>query len=221
MSQKEPITVHRVVTEADRQAALAVLRSVYVDEKHWVHQEGELLPTADLASAGVAWFVSRAAEQPVGVVRVLFQLPLDLYRSYQVKPLDPSLDVERFLTTTRIAEVGRFAVLPAARGQVMVAASLIKAAARETLARGFTHLITDVFENDPNSPYAFHTRVLGFVPVATHEHGELATSGRRITMLLDLAKAYQRLSAKHNWIFRYIFAGEWATEYRPAAGAEL
>jgi len=221
MKGKDQIHVRRIVDENDRQAALHVLRSVYVAEKHWASRENDILPQADLESNHVAWFLSRFAGTPTGVVRVLFQLPLALYRSYGITPLDPSLDVERFLTANRVAEVGRFAVLPEARGQIMVAASLIKAAARETLARAYTHLITDVFENDPNSPYEFHTRVLGFVPVATHEHGELASAaGRRITMLLDLAKAYQRLAAKNNWIFRYIFEGDWPMEWKPAAGAE-
>jgi len=222
MNRKDHINVRRIVNEHDRQAALNVLRSVYVAEKQWANREGDILPLADLLSDDVAWFLSRWQDTPTGVVRVLFQLPLALYRSYGIKPLDPALDVERFLTTNRVAEVGRFAVLPEARGQIMVAASLIKAAARETLARRYTHLITDVFEDDPNSPYEFHTRVLGFVPVATHDHGELAgAAGRRITMLLDLAKAYQRLAAKNNWIFRYIFEGDWPTEWKPAAGAEL
>lgn len=220
MRHRDQITVNHITDEQDRRAALGVLRAVYVAEKRWVSREGDLLPAGDLTSDHVAWFLTRVAGHPTGVVRVLFQLPLELYRSYQIVPLDPTLDVERFLSSNRIAEVGRFAVLPEARGQIMVAASLIKAAARETLARSYTHLITDVFENDPNSPYEFHTRVLGFVPVATHEHGELATAGRRITMLLDLAKAYQRLAAKNNWIFRYIFEGEWPTQWKPAAGAE-
>ncbi|MEM8932823.1 MAG: GNAT family N-acetyltransferase, partial [Acidobacteriota bacterium] len=48
---------------------------------------------------------------------------------------------------------------------------------------------------------------LGFETVATHETGEMKTSSRRVTMLLDLAKAYRRLQQGKNWIFRYITQG--------------
>ena len=77
---------------------------------------------------------------------------------------------------------------------------------RETVERGFTHYITDVFENDPHSPYGFHTRVMGFDPVATHDLGELACASRRITLILDLKAAYQRLRRRRGWIYRALTA---------------
>jgi len=76
--------------------------------------------------------------------------------------------------------------------------------------------VTDVFEDDPKSPYRFHSRVLGFEPVATHEHGELSARGRRITMLLDIQQAYKRLRAKRSWMFRFITDG-WDGVDSPAA----
>ena len=109
-----------------------------------------------------------------------------------------------FLAANRIAEIGRFAVLPEYRGSMMVAAALMRVATEEAVRRGFTHFITDVFEDDPHSPYGFHTRVIGFHPVATHDIGELNSTSRRITLILDLKAAYNRLRRRGNWIYRYL-----------------
>jgi hypothetical protein len=49
---------------------------------------------------------------------------------------------------------------------------------------------------------------MGFHPVATHDFGELHCRSRRITMVLDLKAAYQRLRLRGNWIYRYI-TGQW------------
>ena len=54
------------------------------------------------------------------------------------------------------------------------------------------------------SPLGFHTRVLGFRPVATHDVGELHCRSRRITLVLDLRAAYARLKRHGNWIYRYL-----------------
>jgi hypothetical protein len=115
--------------------------------------------------------------------------------------------VEKFLSQSRIAEIGRFAIITSHRRSLMLAVMLMRAATRETVERGFTHYITDVFESDPHSPYGFHTRVMGFNPVATHDHGELTCNSRRITLILDLKAAYQRLRCGRNWIFRTLTSG--------------
>ena len=113
----------------------------------------------------------------------------------------------KFLKQHRIAEVGRFAVVAEHRGNMMLAAALMRAATEEMVVPGYTHVITDVFEDDPHSPLGFHTRVMGFRPVATHDRGELNCKSRRITLLLDLASSYRRLKARGNWIYRYLTAG--------------
>jgi hypothetical protein len=92
---------------------------------------------------------------------------------------------------------------------MLIAMALMRAAIEDTIRRGFTHFVTDVFEDDSNSPLGFHTRVLGFLPVATHDTGELNIKSRRITMLLDIKAAYQRLSERRNWFFRQL-TGHWA-----------
>lgn len=120
--------------------------------------------------------------------------------------LRPGIDVDDFLRASRLAEIGGFAIVPRHRRNLLIAVALMRAATRETVERGFTHYITDVFENDPHSPYGFHSRDMGFDPVATHERGELAGASRRITMILDLKAAYQRLRRRKGWMFRTLTA---------------
>ncbi|MEY6431074.1 GNAT family N-acetyltransferase [Thioalkalicoccus limnaeus] len=199
-------TVIRVSDAVTRAQALEVLRSTYQDEKGWVDHAETQLPASDLTSPAISWFVAFRGRRPAGVLRVYYEPPLGQYRDYRVTLLDPRVDVDRFLATTRIAEIGRFAIIPSCRRNLLLAVALMRAATRETLERGFTHYITDVFENDPHSPYGFHTRVMGFHPVATHDDGELRCASRRITMILDLKAAYQRLKERRNWIFRSLTA---------------
>ena len=86
----------------------------------------------------------------------------------------------------------------------MVAAALMRAATEGAVARGYTHLVTDVFEDDPHTPFGFHTRVIGFCPVATHEVGELHCLSRRITLVLEISSAYERLRSQGGWLYRYL-----------------
>lgn len=196
----------RIVGEEERAAALRVLGATYHDEKGWVSDPGQQFPTADLQRHDIAWFLVRFAGQPAGVLRIVYDPPLLQYAKYGLQLTDPRVDVEKFLRQHRIAEVGRFAVAAEHRGNAMLAAALMRAATQEMVARGCTHVITDVFEDDPHSPLGFHTRVMGFRPVATHDHGELNSKSRRITLLLDLNSSYRRLKARGNWIYRYLTA---------------
>ncbi len=196
------IRVKRVETPADREAALGVLRATYQREKRWVRQAESQILDSDLGSDIVSWFLAHRTTEPAGVLRVHYAPPVDQYRAYGVRVLRPGIDVDSFLRTNRLAEIGRFAIVPQLRRNLLISVALMRAATRETVERGFTHFITDVFENDPHSPYGFHTRVMGFDPVATHDQGELQCASRRITMILDLKAAYQRLRQRKGWIFR-------------------
>jgi N-acyl amino acid synthase FeeM len=196
----------RITDDAGRSAALEVLGATYRNEKGWVTDAEQQFPAADLQRSDIAWFVVHLEGRPAGVLRTLFDPPLLQYAKYGLKLIDPRVDVEKFLRQHRIAEVGRFAVTAEHRGNVMLAAALMRAATQEMVARGYTHVITDVFEDDPHSPLGFHTRVMGFRPVATHDHGELNCRSRRITLLLDLDATYRRLKARGNWIYRYLTA---------------
>lgn len=207
MSLRDRLTVRKIATETDRRKVHEVLEMVYREEKSWIQDLDAFCPKSDLGQERVAWFLAEIDRRPIGVSRVLFELPEELYEAYGFELVDKNLDVAAFLRNNRIAEIGRYAVVPEFRKRIVVAAILMRAATTETLERGFTHFITDVFETDPNSPMKFHQRILGFQTVATHSVGELDHLGRRITMLLDLKAAFQRLRTGNNWIFRYITQG--------------
>jgi len=201
---RSSVAVVRVTDETTRELALQVLRATYLEEKGWVCDAESQLPRAELYRSDVSWFLALIREQPVGVLRVVYDPPIAQYANYNIRLLDPSINVNEFLQHCHIAEIGRFAVMPDSRSQLVTAVSLMRAATTETVERGYTHYITDVFEDDPHSPYGFHTRVMGFTPVATHDYGELNSRSRRITLVLDLKAAYKRLKMRGNWIFRFL-----------------
>jgi hypothetical protein len=203
-ARRANVIVRRVVNEAGRADALTVLAATYHAEKQWVADAASQFPAADIASEDVAWFVAYVGGRAAGVVRILHNPPIAVYARYGLTSLDPANRIEDFIGRPDLAEVGRFAVLPDRRGQYLVAAALMRAVTIACLERKVACLITDVFEDDPHSPFGFHTRVLGFRPVATHEVGELNCASRRITMVLELAPAYRRLRRLNHWFYRYI-----------------
>ncbi len=192
----------RVATTADRQKALVVLRATYLQEKGWVHDVETMFPETDLQRDDISWFIATRREEPMGVLRVLYEPSIEQYQKYGLNLIDKNLAVDDFIKSERIAEVGRFAVIPERRKGIGVVLSLMRAATREIVSRGYTQLVTDVFEDDPHSPFRFHTRIVGFRPVATHDVGELNAKGRRITLLLDIKIAYQTLKSRGTWFFR-------------------
>ncbi len=201
MGRHERSITRRVTTEAERQQVVEVLRQTYAREKGWILEPEDQIPVTDLASDGVAWFLTTMNGEAAGVLRILFDPPIEQYAKYSLKLIDPSFKVEEMIATSRIAEVGRFAVVARRRGRLTVATSLMSAAFSEIIARGYSHLVTDVFEDDPHSPYGFHTRVIGFRPIATHDVGELMSRSRRITLVLDIKAAYRRLREHSRWFF--------------------
>jgi hypothetical protein len=205
------ITVIRIESESDCNHAREVLRATYLEEKQWIEHEDRMFDLADLQNDKISWFVCFDGEKPVGVVRVLYEPPIELYREYGFKQIGMNFDVESFVKNKRIAEIGRFAVLQEYRHQMLFAASLMRAATEETVRKGYSHFVTDVFEGEQHSPYEFHTRVMGFVPVATHEVGELNCPNRRITLILDLRQAYRRLKNSKKRIYRMMTEG-WPEE---------
>lgn len=208
----------RVETDADRQLVLEVLNRTYAQEKGWVLSVEAMFPSQDLERADIVWFLAKRGGEPVGVLRVLFDPSLGAYQSYEMDGLEPGFDIGAFLSRNRVAEIGRFAVVPERRNGMGVSLSLMRIATREIVGRGCTQLITDVFENDRHSPLGFHTRIVGFRKVATHETGELLHKGRRITLLLDIKGAYRSLKARGNRFFRAVTRG-WTPGMHQSAGA--
>jgi hypothetical protein len=205
--------VQRMETPADREAALAVLATTYRDEKRWVASVEHVVPPSEIGSRSVTWFVARVKGQPAGVLRVLYELPLDLYKKYDLKGLAAGVDVEAFLSAHRVAEVGRFAVPAPFRRHYLIAATLIRAAVRELVERGVSHCVTDSFEAEKTSPLRFISRFLGFRAVATHDKGELNCANRRVTSLVDIAATYRamRKGGVKRWLFRFI-TKDWPAE---------
>lgn len=201
------IRARRVETAADRLKALDVLKVTYQDEKAWVVDASSQFPEADLAREDISWFIAMSGDDPLGVLRVLYDPPVTQYLKYGLRPIDGTLNIEQMIHNQRIAEIGRFAVRPNLRSHLLVASRLMGVATREIVSRNYTQLITDVFEADRHSPFGFHTRVIGFKPIATHEIGELLHKGRRITLVLDIKAAYQRLKTRGNWFFRTMTHG--------------
>lgn len=218
MLRPNDIEIRRAAAKSDRDVVLDVLRTIYVSEKGWTRDVETLFPASDLSVSNIVWFIVRAAGHPGGVLRVVFDPPLAAYAAYGLELLDARLNVDEFLKHNRVAEIGRFAIDPRERGSLLLPAALMRAATLETIRRGYTHFVTDVLEDDPHNPYGFHTRVLGFEPVATHRTGELLSSSRRITLVLDIAAAYHRLRARNNWIFRYMTQG-WEDQLRAGMAA--
>jgi hypothetical protein len=208
ISKKRNTMVIRAEDADARNAALRVLSVTYRDEKQWTPDEATLFPEEDLANDNISWFVVFADDLPVGVLRVHYEPPLHLYEKYGFEMTENSLDVGAFIRENKIAEIGRFAVLPAYRDQIIVVGMLMRASTRDTIIRGYSHYITDIFENEEHNPYLFHTRVMGFQPVATHNVGELSCLNRRITMLLNIKQAYKRLKKNGSWIYRFL-TEEW------------
>lgn len=203
MSRKK-IEVRFIETMEDRAMALQVFEKVYRKEKGWISDLEKFMPAQDLTNPDISWFGAFVGSRLVGVARVLYKIPTELYEIYDFKLTVPGLDVAAFLANNRIAEVGRFAVLPRYRRNFRVAAGLMRALGVDTMNKGFSHLITDVFESDPNTPWGFHRRILGFRQVATHEVGELNCESNRITMILDLEEAEKKIMGRKGWFFRFL-----------------
>ncbi|MEL7059585.1 MAG: GNAT family N-acetyltransferase [Acidobacteriota bacterium] len=205
---RSKVTVRRITDAETRELAFEVLNRVYLGEKGWVETPQQIFKEGDLENDAVVWFLAEREGRPVGLVRVLFEIPFELYHEYGFQTVDEDLDVEAFVRDNRIAEIGRFAVVPDERKNIMIAAVLMREAATVTIERGFTHFITDVFEADPNNPFDFHERILGFRTVATHDVGELKIRSKRITMLVDIREAYERWrGGRRNWMLSFIMRG--------------
>jgi hypothetical protein len=207
MKFPKPTRSRRVETHGERHMALQVLKQTYLDEKGWVADVENVFPETELDRDDITWFVATQRGKPVGVLRILYDPPIETYAKYGLTFLDDGIALDTLIGSRDVVEIGRFAVLPERRRDIGVSMSLMRVATREIVLRGKSQILTDVFENEKNSPYGFHTRVIGFKPIATHEIGELRFSGRRITLLLDLKAAYKNLKSRGNMFFRLLTKG--------------
>jgi hypothetical protein len=220
---QEPVVAGRVVDAASRADGLAVLAEVYAAEKGWLERVDGEIPPDPAADSRQSWFLARRGGEPAGLLRVAYDPPLELPAEAEVE-LDSGVDLETLARAGRFVEIGRLTVRPRFRRQPSVVLGLIRAAVAEIRRRGYTHLLTAVFEDDPHSPYGFHTRVLGFERIGTHRRGELRCASRRILLVLDLERAARRLSRGANRMARLVgeaLADAAGPESEPAAVAPV
>ena len=198
------IRTTKIVDESDRGQATKLLHEIYVQEKGWLINSNDSFQKDELLKKGVVWFLTSVNEQPAGILRICYDPDIKDYSHYQFRQLPDQISVEAIIQQYKVADIGRFAVAKSFRKKPEVALELMLAALAETLSRQYTHFITDVFEGEETSPYLFHKRILGFVPIATHETGELLCSKSRVTMLLDIHKCLNTLKNKKGYIYRAI-----------------
>jgi hypothetical protein len=199
------VSCSKVLGALDREAAFQVIREVFQQEKGWIHDVESEIPESIGDNHRVSWFVVRVDDEPAGVIRLSYDVSIDLPEELDVH-FDREIDLEA-ARSCRLVEVGRFMIVPRYRRQIRVAMELMRSAVREVVERGYTHFITDVYDGDPHSPILFHTRVLGFERIGTHRFGELDCDCTRIILILDLARAYRRAKERKNRVFRELTQG--------------
>jgi hypothetical protein len=187
-------------------SAREVIEEVYVKEKGWVESTDRQIAESDVASPNVSWFLADLAGQPAGLLRLLYDPELQLPAA-AAPSLREGVDLEAMAKAGRYVEIGRFMVLPRFRSTMSVAMGLMRAGIREVVERDYTHFITDVFEGEANSPYRFHTRVLGFTVIGTHLYGELNCNLRRIILTMDILETYAKMKAHGNSLFQKLTEG--------------
>lgn len=200
------VTAKKILTPRDRQDALSVVEAVYLQEKRWIRDPQSEIPAGVGTRQDQSWFLVSVGDQPAGVIRLVYDPPLEMPAELGIH-LEPHVDLESLKRGGRFVDIGRFMIVPRHRRNIRVAMRLMRAAILEVVSRGYTHFLTDVFEDDPHSPYQFHTRVLGFERIGTHRYGELACTSTRIILILDIARAYRRLRKKENKVFKELGEG--------------
>ena len=169
---RSSVAARKVLTPRDREEALAVVEAVYLQEKRWLRESRSEVPQDPAARQDQSWFLVSVEGEPAGVIRLVYDPALEMPAELGVK-LEPHVDLETLKRRGRFVDIGRFMIVPRHRRNIRVVMRLMRAAILEVVSRGYTHFLTDVFEDDPHSPYEFHTRVLGFERIGTHRYGEL------------------------------------------------
>ncbi|RTY39868.1 GNAT family N-acetyltransferase [Chlorobium phaeovibrioides] len=210
------VTVRKIESAADRHRALEVIEQVFRREKNWISAVHEQMPEGVENDSRVSWFLAEVNGRPAGIIRLLYDPPLELPEGYGVS-FEPGVDLEKLRTAGRYAEIGRFMILGEYRRNPRVALRLMRSATAEVVERDYTHFITDVFEGEANSPFNFHTRVLGFEVVGKHLFGDLNCSSTRIILTLDILKLYRRVKNSRSRIYMELTEGIRTVMERKAA----
>ena len=200
------ITVERVLSDGARKDAIDVVEQVFRKEKKWISVSQEQLPQTLEEAGRYSWFLAKADGRPAGVLRLMYDPPLELPKEYDVRLL-PGVNIEKMKEEGRYVEIGRFMIRSEFRKNPRIALRLMRTATGEVLERDYTHFITDVFEGEPHSPLNFHTRVLGFEVIGKHLFGDLNCSSTRIILTLDIVKVYRRIRNNRSRVYSELTEG--------------
>ena len=203
---KPRIQVVKATTRREIREIEAVMDRVLLQEKGWIRSVEHQVPQDLAVNRRQSWFLARVDGQPVGVLRLVYDPSLELPPEC-LPTFEEGIDPVVMARMGRFVEIGRFMILPEARRDVRIALGLIRRAGREVVERDYTHFITDVFEGEPNSPFTFHTRILGFEVIGRHVHGELACACTRIILVLNILKAYQKFRQSPSHVYASITRG--------------
>ena len=196
----------KILDAETRKMAHKVIEEVYLQEKKWIFSIEDQIPEELVTNRQISWFLATVNGEPAGVLRLYYDPVLELPEEYEVT-LEKNIDLKQLASLGKFVEIGRFAILPKYRRLITVALRLMRIAINEVVSRDYTHFITDVFENEPNSPFSFHTRILGFEVIGRHVHGELNCSYTRIILTLDILKAYRLLKERRSRFYYSLTEG--------------
>ena len=200
------VTAKKITDLETREDAMKVIEGVYLKEKKWIDNPEKEIPENTINSDRFSWFITYVNDKPAGLIRLAYDPSLTFPPELKVT-LKKDIDLEKMAAQCKIVEIGRFMILPEYRRNILIALRLMKIAISEVVERDYTHFLTDVFENEPNSPFRFHTKILGFEVIGTHVHGELNCSCTRIILTLDILKAYQKLKKRKNKFSKMLVSG--------------
>ncbi len=206
MITAKSIRVVKVSNHRDILHARQVMEDVFLREKGWIRSNEAQIPEDIAGNPKVSWFLARVGAEPVGLLRLLYDPCLELPPEC-LPTFEAGIDPVALAASGRFVEVGRFMIRQAYRRDIAVALRLMRKACKEVVERDYTHFITDVYEGEPNSPYSFHTRILGFQVVGRHVHGELNCNCVRIILVLNILKAFKEFTLRRNAIYAAITRG--------------
>jgi len=200
------IQVNKVASRRQVAEALTVVEEVYLREKQWIRSTVDQIPEDIGENRRLSWFLAKVDGRPAGLLRLFYDPQLELPPEFQVT-LEAGVNLQALASQGRFVEIGRFMILGEFRRDIGVALRLMRAALKEVVDRDYTHFITDVYEGEPNSPYQFHTRILGFEVIGRHLHGELNCSHTRIILVLNILKGFKRLQSRKSSIYLSLTRG--------------
>ena len=128
------VQAFKVLTPEDRAQALQVIETVYLQEKQWIRDPQSEIPADPAGCQEQSWFLVAADGAPAGVIRLVYDPPLEMPAEYGVT-LEPSVDLDALKRQGRFVDIGRFMIVPRYRRNIRVVMKLMRAALIEVVAQ--------------------------------------------------------------------------------------